>query len=102
MASRTLLIATLGGVPVGVMRLDRAADAATVSIYLDPDLTGLDIGPVMLRRTAMWCRARLPELRRLHADILPDNGASQSAFRKAGFASDGTRWTLGLTPGTDP
>jgi len=102
MVSRTLLVATLGGAPVGVLRLDHAGDDATVSIYLDPDLTGLGVGTVMLRRTATWCQARLPELRRLHAEILPENKASQAAFHKAGFVAHGTRWTLHLTLGVNP
>lgn len=91
---RTLLLGMIGAMPVGVLRLDRKDAEAKVSVYLDPALTGLGLGPEMLRAGVGWSQRHLSKLKRLNAEILPQNGASISAFRAAGFTEDDAgQWT---------
>jgi len=94
--TRTLQLAWIGELPVGVLRLDHADDGtATVSIYVDPALTGLGLGPAMLRAAQAWARGPAAPRRpaRLAADILPANAASIASFEAAGFVRAGGRWT---------
>lgn len=84
-ADRLLLIGTLAGIPAGVLRLDLTGEVATLSIYLDPALTGLGVGPALLRRLHEWIPRYLPAIRRIEAFVKPDNGASRKAFLLAKF-----------------
>ena len=90
---RALLVAEIVHTPVGVLRLDRRGEAATVSIYLDPQLTGLGLGAQMLLAAKAWAGRELPRVRRLLAVIHPDNRASTTAFAAAGFRAGGEHWT---------
>jgi len=89
---RDLLIAVLGARPVGVLRLDHNADEAVVSVYVDPALTGVGLGPYILRAAQQWTNRHRPDMAAMVADILPQNSASVSAFLAAGFSPEGTRW----------
>ncbi|MEN9417819.1 MAG: UDP-2,4-diacetamido-2,4, 6-trideoxy-beta-L-altropyranose hydrolase [Pseudomonadota bacterium] len=92
--SRRLFIAHIGALDVGVLRLDldSAGEKAEVSIYLDPALTGLGLGPQLLRALQHWTRAHT-RLQRLLATILPDNAASMRIFAAAGFTPGEPHWT---------
>jgi UDP-2,4-diacetamido-2,4,6-trideoxy-beta-L-altropyranose hydrolase len=89
---RDLLIAVLGARPVGVLRLDHRGDEAVVSVYVDPALTGVGLGPSILRAAQQWVHHHRSQMAAMVADILPQNTASASAFAAAGFARDGARW----------
>lgn len=91
---RELMLAEIGEVPVGVLRFDHAADTATVSIYLDPELVGLGLGACVLRAGQRRIAAQHPGYT-LHAEILPANLASRSSFEAAGFVPRGDRWIWG-------
>ena len=96
---RRLLIAQIGRVKVGVLRLDWGTELqqAEVSIYLDPKHTGLGLGKYMLRTLSHWVRASTSDLRRLVAEITPDNLASRRAFESAGYHRlDDRHWRLEL------
>jgi UDP-2,4-diacetamido-2,4,6-trideoxy-beta-L-altropyranose hydrolase len=94
---RRLYVAHCGTMDVGVLRLDLAADSAEISIYLDPALNGLGLGPSMLRAAQRAVSAGDPDVRRMRADILPGNRASESAFTRAGFRRDGATWVWSNT-----
>lgn len=95
---RHLLVARVGRLPVGVVRLDRAGDEAEVSIYLAPALTGLGLGPRMLEAAAHWAAGPQSGLRQLVAEIDPRNGASETAFAASGFRRAASRrWTRSLS-----
>jgi UDP-2,4-diacetamido-2,4,6-trideoxy-beta-L-altropyranose hydrolase len=86
---RHLLIGQVGPRPVGVVRLDRqgAPDSpvAEVSIYLDPVLHGLALGPALLH-AAESHGARLPSpVTHWIANVRPDNTASERLFTQAGY-----------------
>jgi spore coat polysaccharide biosynthesis predicted glycosyltransferase SpsG/RimJ/RimL family protein N-acetyltransferase len=94
---RQLLVARVGPLPVGVVRLDRAGCEAAVSIYLDPALTGLGLGSRTLEAAARWASGPQLRLRRLVAEIDPRNEASQTAFAASGFRRAAERrWTRSL------
>lgn len=89
---RALLIARISASATGVLRLDHDGPDSTVSIYLDPQLTGLGLGPRLLRLGHEWLRRHRPCTQRMLALIRPDNLASSHAFASAGFrrrAADG-------------
>jgi UDP-2,4-diacetamido-2,4,6-trideoxy-beta-L-altropyranose hydrolase len=100
--TRRLWIGRVGPRPVGVLRfdVDPSATAARVSIFLDPMLVGLGLGTPLLAQGEAALRHQRPTLRRLEAEVLPDNRASQALFRRAGYAGDGRLLTkpLDATP----
>lgn len=89
---RELLIAEVGTLAVGVLRLDRDGPEATVSIYLDPDLIGLGLGRHILEAGRRHLVKTSSPVATLFADILPANLASASAFTEAGYVRSGDRW----------
>jgi RimJ/RimL family protein N-acetyltransferase len=85
-AARILQIATIGVLPVGVIRYDQLeAGAAEVSLYLDPDLLGLGLGARLLYAGEQSIRGRWPQVRRLVATVLDANVASQRMFTADGY-----------------
>lgn len=95
--ARRLFIAHVGDRDVGVLRLDILDTQAEVSIYLDPALTGLGMGPRLLRAGQQWVR-RHAKLERLIATILPANRASARAFIDAGFVFQDPLWVWPAGP----
>lgn len=95
--ARRLFIAHVGDRDVGVLRLDIQDIQAEVSIYLDPALTGLGMGPWLLRAAQQWVR-RHAKLERLVATILPANRASARAFIDAGFVFQDPLWVWPVRP----
>ena len=94
---RLLMIACCGGRSVGSLRLDRSATVARISIFLDPDLTGLGLGVGMLRAAQRLAVQHSWRLERLEADVHPDNKASVSIFEAAGFSRTGSmswQWSV--------
>jgi UDP-2,4-diacetamido-2,4,6-trideoxy-beta-L-altropyranose hydrolase len=94
---RHLLMAQVGRERVGVVRLDCEGGEAEISIYADPDLVGLGLGPRMLDGAARWAAVSAVSLRALAAEIDPRNGASEAAFAAAGFRQTAPRrWIRSL------
>lgn len=92
-SARRLLIARCAGRDIGTVRLDIEGTEAEVSIYLDPQLTGLGLGTGLLHAAQRWLHQQEPEVARLIAEIHPDNLASATAFRAAAFEyAGGHRW----------
>jgi UDP-2,4-diacetamido-2,4,6-trideoxy-beta-L-altropyranose hydrolase len=90
---RRLLIASCGDVAVGTLRFDIDDGVAEVSIYLDPDLTGLGLGARMLSVGQRWIAADMPRLTHLRAEILEANKSSATVFNSAGFVQVApTQW----------
>jgi UDP-2,4-diacetamido-2,4,6-trideoxy-beta-L-altropyranose hydrolase len=80
-----LLIACCGRRACGVLRLDIRDLQAEVSIYLDPELSGLGLGQSMLRAVQRWASTHASHIGQLVADVHLDNIASRRAFAGAGF-----------------
>lgn len=95
--ARHLLVAQVGTQAVGVVRLDAQDGEAEVSIYIDPVLTGVGLGPRMLEAAARWAAGPGGGLQRLVAEIDPRNTASAAAFARSGFHQvTPRRWTRSL------
>jgi UDP-2,4-diacetamido-2,4,6-trideoxy-beta-L-altropyranose hydrolase len=91
--ARRLLIACCGTWAIGSVRFDVAESDAEISLYVDPELTGLGLGRGLLEAAKRWVDERMSGVRRIVAEVLPDNLASMNAFRAAGFAPVGaSRW----------
>lgn len=84
-STRALLIGTLRGKEVGVLRFDKNGVEALVSIYLVPGMHGQGLGPSLLHAGAQWIGRNAPEIGQLRAEIAPGNEASISAFNEVGF-----------------
>ncbi len=87
---RWLRVALAARRPVGVLRFDRLADGSIeVSIYLDPQLQGLGLGPLVLAAGEAEVARRISAPRLLHAETLPGNRPSRRLFERAGYEFDG-------------
>jgi len=69
-----VLVAYLGGEPVGIVRLVRDGDTAEVAFAVVDDLQGNGIGTVLVDR--LGADARAAGIKRFHADVRPDNKPS--------------------------
>jgi RimJ/RimL family protein N-acetyltransferase len=101
-----LLIVEVNGEPVGQIRLDRVdSEVAVVSIGLAPRARGRGVGRAALRLAAAVAADRLAVLA-IEAHVKPENTASLSAFKAAGFEqvrSDADSVVLRCSlPGTAP
>lgn len=74
----------------GVIRYDRAGDAALLSYALAPAFRGQGLGARLLRETLGPAREALG-VSRIEGLVLESNAASSGAFIKAGFVESGVR-----------
>ncbi len=96
--NRALLIGSVDGSPIGVLRFDFAADAtATVSIYLVPGHSGRGLGTALLGAGSSWIRKKKQQITELRAEIRPENAASKAAFLAAGYTDAVTVFALRTT-----
>jgi RimJ/RimL family protein N-acetyltransferase len=93
---RSLLLVSRSGRDVACVRFDCAAERATVSIYVDPDLHGRGTGAPALMAAIDWLRAARPEIEMIEADVLAGNRASHALFGSVGFVPARTRYELHL------
>ncbi|TYO98362.1 UDP-2,4-diacetamido-2,4,6-trideoxy-beta-L-altropyranose hydrolase [Geothermobacter ehrlichii] len=82
---QVLLVAEATSGPVGVLRYDLKGESATISVYLVPGGQPPGTGPQLIRSGSEWLRQNYPQVLRIFAEILPENIASQKAFKKAGY-----------------
>lgn len=80
--NRILLIVEKKTQPIGVVRFDCNGDKAKISIYRVP---GAENGRGLIRQSTEWLKRNKSEIRRIVADVLPNNVMSQAAFRAAGY-----------------
>ena len=91
---RRLLIGVCGNRAVGLIRFDVEGEEAEVSIYIDPELTGLGLGNRLLEAAQRWVATQAARIRRVVAEVQPENAASAGAFRAAGFTqTNPSTWT---------
>ena len=93
---RSLLLVSRAGRDVACVRFDCAAERATVSIYVDPDLHERGTGAPALMAAIDWLREARPEIQLVEADVLAGNQASHALFGSVGFAPARTRYELDL------
>jgi UDP-2,4-diacetamido-2,4,6-trideoxy-beta-L-altropyranose hydrolase len=98
--NRILLIASLSGQSIGVLRYDLDVDAAEVSIYLTPDGFGRGLATNILQSGEAWLCASHPQVKTIKAKILPGNHASMKAFQRAGYHSQFQSYLREINHGT--
>ncbi|MGE5538265.1 MAG: UDP-2,4-diacetamido-2,4,6-trideoxy-beta-L-altropyranose hydrolase [Gemmatimonas sp.] len=84
--NRIVLLGTLSQAPVGTVRYDIAGDRATVSIVVAPDAQGRGIGTALLGAGEAYVGSIAAPVRRIDAEIKPDNHTSLRLFARAGFS----------------
>jgi UDP-2,4-diacetamido-2,4,6-trideoxy-beta-L-altropyranose hydrolase len=84
--SYLLMIASMEGSPVGMLRLDRKVHGDRVNIAVDSRYHRCGIGAAMLALAAKLRSGRV-----LDAEILPGNAASRALFAGAGYRQIGER-----------
>lgn len=88
-----LFVAEIGGTAVGSIRFDRQADGGReVSLYLDPDLTGLGLGRHLLNAGEQTIRAEAGDAAVFTASVMPGNKTSARLFTNAGYAGGPLRY----------
>lgn len=88
-------VGMLDGERVGTVRVDVTSGVGEVGIAVAPARRGCGIGTALLRALVRDVTGD-PQVVRLTAQVHPGNGASLSAFAKAGFVPDGERDGFGL------
>lgn len=84
-SNRPLLIGTIDGLPVGVVRFDISGDRAEVSIYKDPDRDRPGVGADLLAAGERWLRRHRGDVRFVDAEVAGFNSASHRLFDGAGY-----------------
>ena len=84
------IVETLEGNGIGILRFDRAGEAAVISIYLLPEFQGQGRGMLTLRLGCERAFDRWNDLAGIRATVRSDNAKSLKAFREVGFADIGT------------
>ena len=83
---RRLMVGHIGECPVGSIRFDHLdRDQQAVSLYLDPDLLGLGLGPHLLLAGEQAMAKRLGRPFTVRATVVPGNIASQRLFETCGY-----------------
>ena len=85
-----LLIGEVAPIPVWVVRFDLGGESATISIYLDPSLRGIGLGPALITASLNWLCSSKSDLKHVEAKIKAANSASSKAFGEAGFLEVGS------------
>jgi RimJ/RimL family protein N-acetyltransferase len=95
-SDRIILMARVGKLAVGVVWFNLTTSGeAEVSVYLAPQFTGLGLGAKILVASSKWMREEVRGVRKILADVHPDNFKSAKAFQAAGFARrSGREWVL--------
>jgi acetyltransferase len=76
-----VLVALIGGEPVGIARLVRDGLSAEVAVEVVDEWQGRRVGTLLMKRLA--ADARAAGIARLHAVVAPDNTASRALMRRA-------------------
>lgn len=93
-----LYIAEIGNTPVGSIRFDRLETGELeVSLYLDPDLPGLGLGPHLLLGGERAVLSEWPGATTFVASVLPDNAVSAKLFVNCGYYGGPLRYNKSVT-----
>ena len=98
-SDRWLFVAQVGALAVGSIRFDRVDRAhLEVSLYTDPQLQGLGLGPRLLLAGEQQMRCILQTPFTAHATVLPGNAASQRLFEAAGYHGEPPQYRKPVGP----
>lgn len=102
---RWLFIAQVGALPVGSIRFDQLSNQGLeVSLYLDPNLSGLELGPRMLLAGELVMHRNLGADFRVAASVMPGNTASQRMFESCRYHGGPLRYQklVSIQPTVNP
>lgn len=71
--------------PVGVIRYDINDNQAKVSVYLVPGMHGFGYGAHLIDAGSIWLQKNCPNIKKINAEIIPENSASEKVFTSAGY-----------------
>ena len=96
---RSLFVGQVGEWPVGSIRFDQTSShEVEVSLYLDPDLQGLGLGPHLLRAGEQAVLRQRRAAFNVRASVLAGNVASQRLFEGSGYHGGPLRYTKRVEP----
>ncbi|MDH5524798.1 MAG: UDP-2,4-diacetamido-2,4,6-trideoxy-beta-L-altropyranose hydrolase [Desulfobulbaceae bacterium] len=87
-----LLVGLRGEDFVGVVRFDRQASVAEVSIYLVPDGNNYGRGHDLLLSGEQWIKENRPEVKHIRACVIGGNELSHHLFLGAGYKVEDTHY----------
>ena len=96
--NRLLLIGEFSGKPVGVVRFDIDGESAEVSIYLLASAVGRGLGADLLSAAENWLMGARPHVKKIRADVLPDNPPSHALFAGSGYRLSQSSYSKDLRP----
>lgn len=91
-----MLVAADASGDVGTVRFDIDGPSANVSIFLAPDRAGEGLGSELLRCAELWLEHNNSGVRRVSADIRPENLASIGLFRGRNYTAHHIRFERNL------
>jgi UDP-2,4-diacetamido-2,4,6-trideoxy-beta-L-altropyranose hydrolase len=95
---RWLFVAYVGHISVGSIRFDRLPDSSLeVSLYLDPELAGLGLGPCLLLAGEHRMRQIIGHDFLVEASVMPGNAVSQRLFGGCGYDGGPQRYRKSVT-----
>jgi len=97
--NRLVLIGNTCGVDLGVVRFDIDGQDAEVSIYLVPGTHAPGAGSELLAAAERWLADERPDVSRLRASVLADNGRSHRLFTGAGYGTESVWYAKPLRRG---
>ena len=101
-SARRLFVAQVGNLPVGSIRFDRLASGhLEVSLYTDPQLQGLGLGPRLLRAGEQQMRHQLQTPFTVDATVRVGNAASQKLFEGSGYHGGPLLYRKAIRPPPD-
>lgn len=97
-SNRPVLIASLQGEELGVVRFDINACQAEVSIYLRASMQGNGFGAALLSAGEKWLIKHHQNIKNIIAEILPENIASQKLFELSDYVPNAIRYQKSIAP----
>jgi len=94
--SRVLLLAEIEAEPIGIIRYDIRGEDAEISIAVEAQYRGQDIGKSIIFMGNQWLQREKPEVKKVIASIKPENVSSKIMFLKAGFREDYANYSMNL------
>ena len=89
---QALLIGYSNGLEIGVVRFDSRDYEAEVSIYLVPGIKESGLGSDLLQIGEQWFTTHFPQIQKIFACVLGDNGRSNHLFLGAGYRVESTSY----------
>jgi UDP-2,4-diacetamido-2,4,6-trideoxy-beta-L-altropyranose hydrolase len=88
----SLLIGTLDGLIIGVVRYDYSVNSAEISIYLVPHMIMIGYGGELMQAAEQWLRLNRQNIISISAYVLGHNYKATKLFTSEGYMAEPTRF----------